>query len=279
MAEDSRLCVGINTDYEAGVDWETRVRLCAEAGFAHVHWCEDYANRNLYDDAFIERIRVFFEGLGISLLGMHNPSTADQDIYSDDPAVRARGIELFKNRALATKRLGSDCLVFHPVPLEPPERVRAFESLDRITDFCGEHGVRLALEASTEAAGDACFERYPPQVMGFCLDTGHCHNRVPPTLHLLEKYADRLCATHLQDTYGREDDHRLPFDGTLPWPRVAEAFRKMGYARPLCVEVARRTYMDGKYSEAEKQITREQFVTAAYERAVEIATCSGRAAI
>lgn len=278
MTEKTPLQVAINTDYEADVDAETRIRLCAAAGFTHVHWCEDFGNRNLYDDAFIERLGSLLTELGISLLDLHNPGPADMDIRSDDPDVRERGIAVFRNRIIATRKLGSDCLVTHLVEAGSPGFANTFGALDRITAFCGEQDVKLAVEASSAAGADPYFERYPPEVMGYCYDIGHCNKRTPPTLQLLEKYAERLCVTHLHDNYGKEDDHRLPFDGTVPWPRMAATLRRMDYAKPLCVEVGRKTYMTGQYSAAEKQMTREEFLTEAHKRIVEIATCTGRAA-
>ena len=109
--------------------------------------------------------------------------------------------------------------------------------------------------------------------MGFCFDSGHCNLESPPTFHLLERYADRLCVTHLHDNYGKADDHRLPFDGAIPWAQLAQTLSRIGYTKPLNIEVGMHTYTAGTYSAAEKAISPEALIREGCRRLRAVAAC------
>lgn len=263
-SHEPRVFVSINTDYDPQIDLESRLRVCAAAGFTHVHWCEDMTNRLEYDDAMVGRIGGLLNRHGLSLLDMHGPTTANADICSDDPNVRNAGIGLYRDRAAALRKLGGNCMVIHTVRADSPALPNILQALDRLMEFCGEQGVRLALEAATESEAEPYFARYPSSVAGFCCDTGHCNKESPPTLYMLERYAGRLCATHLNDNFGVEDDHRRLFEGSVNWERIAGMFARMDYRAPLGLEIGRLTYLQGQYRSVEKEMTHEQFVLGAY---------------
>jgi len=42
--------------------------------------------------------------------------------------------------------------------------------------------------------------------------------------------------THLHDNYGKTDEHLFPFEGTIEWPKVLEAFEKINYQGSLLLE-------------------------------------------
>ena len=270
MAAATRIGMGINTDYDPEIDLETRLRVCADAGFINIHWAEDFRGRTFFDAAFVARIASLLDRLALSLSDMHNPAPSDHDIQCDDPEVRASGMAVLENRIAATGDLGGDAVVVHPAAAAGRGRVNSFDVFDRVADSCLSRGVRLSLEADTEADAEPYFQRYPPEIMGYCFDSGHCNVQTPPTPHLLEKYANRLCVTHLHDNYGEHDDHRLPFDGTVPWDRVMAVFAGIGHDKPLTLEVARLTYVRGDYLETEKRMAHDQFIAEAARRAARL---------
>lgn len=262
---------GLNTDYDKVLDIRTRLRLCAEAGFTDIHWCEDLETDELYDAAFVRDTASLLKDMGLGLLDMHGPASAERKICSDETDTRELGIRLLANRIETVRQLGGDSVVLHPAAAGAPALARTFDAVDRLTGICAGHRVVLALEAADAEAAGPYFERYPPETMGYCFDAGHCYIRKPPTLNLLEQYAERLCVTHLHDNYGTEDDHRLPFDGTLPWERVAKTLARIAYAKPLCLEIGRHSYLAGTYDAAEPEMPVAEFLARAYERARRLA--------
>lgn len=109
-----------------------------------------------------------------------------------------------------------------------------FDHFDRLTDYAGKMGVKIAFE---NLQGPeylmALLDRYADNpAIGFCWDLGHeqCYS---PTLDLLDKYADRLLFTHLNDNYGStgpkissaDDLHLLPGDGKADWNVVLQRLK------------------------------------------------------
>jgi len=91
----------------------------------------------------------------------------------------------------------------------------------------------------------------------FCYDSGH-HNCRARDHDLLSKYGSRLMAIHLHDNDGLEDQHRLPFDGTIDWKATMRKIAQSGYKGPIALELENRGYED---------LSPEAFMLLAYERA------------
>ena len=73
---------------------------------------------------------------------------------------------------------------------------------------------------------------------GFCIDTGHAKLYGVSPAEAILKMGKRLLTTHLQDNFGRRDDHMPPGTGLIDWSSVFTALRQIGYVRPLMVEIS-----------------------------------------
>ena len=73
--------------------------------------------------------------------------------------------------------------------------------------------------------------------VGICLDTGHA-NMDGDVVESIETVSEHLIATHLHDNRGRNDDHLLPFEGTIDWPAVITTLQKVGYDGAWMMEIA-----------------------------------------
>lgn len=270
MMRDGKVRVAINSDFDKDSDLETRLRLCAEQGFTGVHWCEDIQAQDTYDDGRVECIGRLMEKYRLSLRDMHSPFVTSTLIRSQDPDLRRQGIAILRNRVEATQKLGGDSLVVEPMGGGSRALPNVFDALDRVADLCACTGVKLAVEAATEEEAHPYFERYPPEIIGFCFDSGHCNIKSPPAQNLLATYGERLCVTHLHDNYGEEDDHRLPFDGTIHWGRLAHVLANIRFSKPLTLEVGRHSYLSGRYFERERRQALDEFIAETYKRIVKI---------
>jgi len=75
--------------------------------------------------------------------------------------------------------------------------------------------------------------------VGFCIDTGHAVLRGLDPADVIRRMGAKLFTTHLQDNYGRKDDHLPPGNGTsVIWPEVIQAFEDIGYDGVLMVEIS-----------------------------------------
>lgn len=78
---------------------------------------------------------------------------------------------------------------------------------------------------------------------GFCYDSCH-HATYAPQFDLLEKYGNRLAALHLHDNYGKNNQHRLPFDGKVNWETVIKNIALTGYKSATSLEPMNWDYED-----------------------------------
>ncbi|MDY4897645.1 MAG: sugar phosphate isomerase/epimerase [Eubacteriales bacterium] len=111
-----------------------------------------------------------------------------------------------------------------------------FETIIRAAE---KYGVDLAFENSV-------FPEYLHAVLGrfdsprarYCFDSGH-RNAFCPNENFVERYGDRLAATHMQDNEGASDLHMMPFDGSIDWNSIAHMLAGTALGRDhICAEVA-----------------------------------------
>ena len=108
----------------------------------------------------------------------------------------------------------------------------AFTSLEHLRLFAKDRGVKLLLENTRSPLGNP--ERLKDFLnytrlddVGICFDVGHA--RLTGGLaEALEALRSRTAAVHLHDNRGDEDDHLMPFDGTMDWAAVLEDLRSGG---------------------------------------------------
>ena len=69
-----------------------------------------------------------------------------------------------------------------------------------------------------------------------CLDFGHAHlvGGAPEAIDALAGY---IITTHVHDNRGRDDDHLVPFAGTIDWPLTLMTMVKVGYTGPWIFEL------------------------------------------
>jgi sugar phosphate isomerase/epimerase len=223
-------------------DVEAVLAAFEAAGFTAAHWCHDWTGEPvLYDEAFAARVRGLAEAHALRIADVHGFSgTGGTGIPWT--------VELFErvnvNRARFAARVGADVLVLHLPALPTPDvdeaARRAVADVRRILDSCRELGVRLAVEnlagpAHVPAFFDALFERFAPDELGFCYDSGHA--LLTGRQDLVVRYAGRLAATHLHDNDGTGDQHRLPSEGRCDWPMILGAIKQSAYTGTINLEV------------------------------------------
>lgn len=77
-----------------------------------------------------------------------------------------------------------------------------------------------------------------PEHMGICYDFGHA-NLCPGVDHRknLNHIGHRLRALHIQDNHGKEDEHLMPFYGTIDWQQCMAGLADIGYQGDLTFEI------------------------------------------
>jgi sugar phosphate isomerase/epimerase len=238
--------LSLATDYLDGRgSAEAYLREIAKAGFHHIHWCQEWNSDYFYTDKEIAQICSWLNWYRLRVTDLHASAGETMRWGATDETVCTEGVALVKNRIRMAAMLGSDVIVLH-LPGEvvraeedAPVRAAVRRSLEELTAFAREQGVRIALENTPDdntTELETLFADFGPDVLGLCYDSGH-GNIAGNGLDRLDALKDRLLAVHLHDNDGAADQHRLPFDGTVDWARLITLIAASPYRKPLTLEL------------------------------------------
>lgn len=212
----------------------------ADAGFSHVHWCHHWNTDFIYSRPEVDQIGRWLAEYGLRLLDLHASVGPEKNWASPAEYERLAGVELVANRIEMAARLGADVIIMHtgqPDPADPDPFWRQLgKSLDALEPIARAHGVRIAVENGDWAVIRRVLAEQTPGFVGLCYDAGH-GNVDGRGLAELETLGDRLISVHLHDNDGASDQHKLPFTGTVDWPRLARILARSAYAKPPNLEV------------------------------------------
>ncbi len=247
----------ITTDFvkDAG-NPQPYLKLIADAGFSHVHWCHHWGSDFLYGQPEIRQIARWLGDYGLKLLDLHASAGVEKNWGSSLEHERLAGVELVNNRIAMTAQLGSDVIVLHVASIPHkqfagPALEAMHRSLDEIAPFAAQQGVRIALENMANdwfEYIDPLLRDYPPSLLGICYDSGH-GNLGGRGLDFLQQRRDRLLALHLHDNDGQSDQHKIIFTGSVDWTRLAGILADSSYGK--CVNCESCIHNTGLSSEAE----------------------------
>ncbi len=278
---------------------EKQLRWLSEAGFRFVHWIHHWNTDFLYGTHEIRQIKQWLKDYGLQLHDIHGTRGQEKCWFSTEEYERKAGVELVANRVRMLAELGRGSLVMHGAfipdtmdPAERPTRLKMLDaerrSLDELMPILDECHVKIAQEnlpGDTYEFLNYLLDEYPADHFGFTYDAGHGNIREAGDRGLgwLEEHKDRLLALHLHDNMGDEDSHRLPFDGTIDWPRLMSIIMSSPYAKadkPLSFELNIRNtpYFDAEKEPFEQsEESARNFLADAYERCQRVAELADKA--
>jgi sugar phosphate isomerase/epimerase len=204
------------------------------------------------DDAEAERLREAAASAGMTLEGIVTCPKDESDAARFEAEVRA------------ASRAGATIL---RTAMLSGRRYEAFDSLDAYRDFArrsgaslalalpiaARHGARLAVENHKDwRLGEmvALLERFAPEGLGVCLDTGNSMALLEDPMEVVEALARWTITTHFKDmgVEAWERGFRLaevPLgEGVLDLPRVVRALRSANPSVPLNLEMITRDPLD-----------------------------------
>jgi len=214
--------------------------------------CIEYNDQSLplffrASDDELRPVRERANSLGVRLHSAHSPC-GDYDLTSLDDEKYAEALDIHIRSVQALSELGVEYFVVHQVggPRgEWPERVhRAVEALCRLCEEAATGGLRILIE---NFVGHGCedlrkiIEVVDSPMLGICFDVGHAHLNGLPMDEEIDIAGDKLWSLHVHDNHGEKDEHLPPGWGTIRWPQVLSALRKINYTGPFMMEVARET--------------------------------------
>ena len=235
--------------------------LIKQTGFDGVTlwWSDDFGNADYRDYPELAR------KAGLFIENIHAPFGYINNFWLDDLDGVALTDDLLK--------LIDDCVVheFPTVVLHltsgdnpPPHNELGLNRIKRLVDKAEKHSINIAFENLRRTGYlEYVLSNVDSPYAGFCYDSGH-HNCRTPNDDLLSRYGSRLMALHLHDNdgfitgAGEEDQHKLPFDGTINWPKLMNKLSQSGYTGAIAIEASNLGH---------ENLSPEAFLHLAYERA------------
>jgi hexulose-6-phosphate isomerase len=204
-------------------------------------------------------IRAQAEAIGIAISGVCSFLYWPNSLTDNDPARRARGLELASKMIDAAHDLGTENLLTiagstyipwvpdrEPVPIDVCDR-RAKEAIGKLLPLAEKKGVSLNIEniffngyLTTPAEMNAFVDHFQSKYVRVHFDTGNIMLFQFPE-HWIPLLGQRIKNIHFKEFSKKGTDHSLEsfrtlLDGTTNWPAVMEALEMVGYQGYLTFE-------------------------------------------
>jgi sugar phosphate isomerase/epimerase len=227
-------------------------------GFEAIELFATRSHFDYHDAGMIERLAQWLKETGLTLHSIHAPITdhfgaggqgISYSTASADNARRQMAVREAEAALAIAKQIPAKFLVLHlGVPGSRAasgdnSRGAASRSAEEICSLADPLGVRLALEvipndlSSAQAVVTMLDRDFEGTSVGLCMDFGHAH-LMGDVADAIEIAAEHLITTHVHDNKRREDDHLVPYQGTIDWPAALVTMRKIGYDGTYMMELA-----------------------------------------
>jgi sugar phosphate isomerase/epimerase len=230
----------------------------ASYGFECIELFATRSHFDYHDAAAIEQLAQWLKETGLGLNSVHAPITS---VFGDQarstPISNAVGAHDRREAAVReteaalriAQRIPFDLVVLHlgtPANMRNPDdnhRGAAVRSLEEVCQAAQPLGVRVAVEVIPNRISDAdglvtILEQDLDGVpAGICLDFGHAH-LMGEVADAIEIAAEHIIATHVHDNHGREDEHLVPYRGSIDWDLALVTMQKIGYEGTYLMELA-----------------------------------------
>ena len=230
----------------------------ASYGFESI---ELFATRSHFDyrsEAAVAELGRWLGETGLRLNSVHAPITdvfggpGPRTTYSNAVTASDRREAAIRETEAAlgiATRIPFDLLVLHlgtPANMKNADdnhRSAATRSLDEICQLAEPLGVRVAIEVIPNRLSDASSlvsileSELEGSRTGICLDFGHAH-LMGEVADAVETVAEHIITTHVHDNHGRDDEHLVPYRGSIDWDQALVTMQKIGYEGTYLMELA-----------------------------------------
>ena len=228
------------------------------AGFKNV-FIEWYNDDIILQQNILEHVRKLKLNIVFAHLGYQNSNVIWKDCIEGDKELDRyiKDIDICKENAI-------NLVVIHPTREyeDPGLNDIGIKRIAKILKHAEEKNVKVAFE-NVELKGylEYIIKNIQSKNLGICFDVGHCNLFWNEEFNI-ELFKDKSFAIHLHDNYKVQDDHYLPFDGTVDWKMAVQQIKDLNYEGFVCIESG--------YSEFYKELSLEEYYKVAYERGEKI---------
>jgi sugar phosphate isomerase/epimerase len=205
----------------------------AAHGFEAVELFADASHIDYHNPSAIADLQQWLAEARLDLASVHAPIAAGDPAEAEQALFMARRIPL---KVFVAHLDGS--------------RDLARRAVERLTALAAPLGVQVALEVGVNehSRPGSLVHLLEDEIEladglgacpGICLDFGHAHI-AGDLVDAIEQVSEHLIAVHVHDNRGRDDDHLVPFEGTIDWPAALTTVQKVGYDGTWIFEIGAR---------------------------------------
>ena len=230
----------------------------ASYGFDAIELFATRTHFDYHDTAAIAQLARWLDETGLVLNSVHAPIAAGLtngqwgEGYTNaiaDSAKRQNAVRETEAALQIAKQIPFGVMVVHlGTPSAHSEaadnnRGAALKSVEDISRTAEALGVRIALEVipnDLSSAGSLVTMiegDLESKSVGICMDFGHAH-LMGDVADAVETAAEHVITTHVHDNRRRDDDHLVPYAGTINWDMVLMTMQKIGYDSAYLLELA-----------------------------------------
>lgn len=220
--------------------FEERLEKIKEAGFDTI--CTFWDSSMEAMDGRLEEQPEKADKLGLYLEHTHLPYYGCDALWDNDLKAQALR-DLYIDGIKRAKDAFIKTLVIHPYEVYVPKGkryVHYYDHMRRITDVCADLDIRLAIEnlGENELLPKIIDDLGDNPCVGFCFDVGHNNVVNKNDFFLLEKFSDKLFATHIHDNNSNKDQHLLPYSAgcNVDWKSCLTALNNTSFTGSLMLE-------------------------------------------
>ncbi|MBQ7104299.1 MAG: sugar phosphate isomerase/epimerase [Bacilli bacterium] len=192
-------------------------------------------------------------------LGYQNPNVLWLNGFEGE-----KEVDRYLNDLDVCKEKGFDLVVIHPTYeySNPGISEIGLRRIMKIVSYAKELGINVAFE-NVELKGylEYIISNIDLDNLGICFDVGHCNLFFDGDFDT-KFFKDKVLVIHLHDNYKKEDDHNLPFDGTVDWDKAIKQINELNYNGYVVLECG--------YKNLYSNITIKEYYNLAYERGLKI---------
>jgi sugar phosphate isomerase/epimerase len=218
-----------------------------EAGFRRIEIFAVRQHLDYHDANRVRDVAAWFSDHEVGCHALHVPPFAGPDrtgglaisVTYSERRLRIESMDEIKRVMDVAEYLPFRYLVLH-LGLDEEHSLEkfdaAFTSLEHLRLFAKERGVKLLLENTCSPLGNPErlleFLNYTRlDGVGICFDAGHARLTGGVT-EAFQALGGRTASVHLHDNRGEDDDHLMPFDGSMDWAAVVRDLCPAGSAAP-----------------------------------------------
>jgi sugar phosphate isomerase/epimerase len=208
------------------------IKTIKEAGFRNVfiQWYKENSNDN-------QKQLEYIKELGLNVIFAHLDYLDINSIWEEGEKGDSL-VEDYKADIKVCKENGISLVVMHLTisTHAPAFNNLGLERIRKITNYANEIGMKIAFE-NTRLKGylEYIMTNITDENVGVCYDSGHDHAHFNDDFDF-EFFKNRIFAVHLHDNHGLNDEHLIPFDGTIDWDRTISGLKKGGYMGSVTLE-------------------------------------------